>query len=195
VEGFFKYFRKLDAQHPKEFTAAMIRVLCDYPEQIVFRATDPAGELVKKHKYVPAISDVADFCEKEMKPWRELELRDQLAEKRRAETAAILSSSQKENTTLEYRQQVIGDIMAKIAITNILPPDDEDARRMPPGPERQRVMAHHEAKLTALAALPVPKLSKEALRTMYFNADGSRTGFRPIPDEFKPPNEFDDVDF
>ena len=67
---------------------AMIAQLCRYPEQIIFRATDPAGHLVATHTFPPSIAEVVKWCEEQMKPAREEELR----QRRRDESARVLAA-------------------------------------------------------------------------------------------------------
>jgi hypothetical protein len=165
VRGFFNCFRKIDAHNPEAFTSAMIAVLCKYPEQIVFRATDPVGALATKHKYPPSIADVAEFCEGEMKPWRDLDARD----RRRSETAKVIGFSPEQGTQAERtafidrfareNPDLVSERFVRERFRRQVVPLDEDALRAKYADKPVKLSAG------ALAALnmPVPKDSFDAV--------------------------------
>lgn len=91
-------YRKLDAHNPEIFTAGMIAILCEYPQQIVFRVTSPTGPLVGKgDKYVPALAEIRQALETEMKPFRDEEVKHQ----RRSDSDNILGFNVRKGTQAE----------------------------------------------------------------------------------------------
>ena len=82
----FGYFNRSDANDPETFIAGATAMLSRYPEAVVIAVCDPIRGLPSTNKFLPAISEIREACEKEM-IWHDAVVR---REARRAETAKVL---------------------------------------------------------------------------------------------------------
>ena len=61
-------YRRDDAIDPEMYGDALIAVLSDYPPEVVAAVADPRRGLPASSKFLPAISEVKEACEREMAP-------------------------------------------------------------------------------------------------------------------------------
>jgi hypothetical protein len=54
------------ANDPEMFITAAAAMLASYPELVVERVCDPIRGLPSKNKFLPAIAEIREFCEREM---------------------------------------------------------------------------------------------------------------------------------
>ncbi len=50
-------------QDPEIYAMAVSAILADYPESVVNAVTDPRSGIPRTHKFLPAVSEVAEACE------------------------------------------------------------------------------------------------------------------------------------
>lgn len=82
----FGYFNRSDANDPETFIAGATAMLSRYPEGVVNAVCDPIRGLPATNKFLPAISEVREACEREM-IWYDAVVK---REARREHTAKIL---------------------------------------------------------------------------------------------------------
>jgi hypothetical protein len=82
----FGYFNRSDANDPETFIAGATAMLSRYPEAVVIAVCDPMRGLPSTNKFLPAIAEIREACEREM-VWHDAVVR---REARRAETAKVL---------------------------------------------------------------------------------------------------------
>lgn len=61
----FACYRRDDAHDPSVYAAAIAAILEGYPTSIVDRATDPRTGVASECKWLPAVAEVREFCERE----------------------------------------------------------------------------------------------------------------------------------
>jgi hypothetical protein len=82
----FGYFTRSDANDPETFIAGATAMLANYPETVVNAVCDLLRGLPATHKFLPAISEIREACEREM-VWHDAVVK---REARRAETQRVL---------------------------------------------------------------------------------------------------------
>ncbi len=86
-------YRSGEANDPEVYTAAVVAVLADYPEEVVRQVCDPRNGLPSKLKWLPALSEIKEACHvltaTWADEWKRRSLR-QLAEREGPLTAAEL---------------------------------------------------------------------------------------------------------
>ena len=101
----FGFFPRSDANDPETFIAGATAMLARYPEAVVMSVCDPARGLPSTNKFLPAISEIREACEREI-VWHDAvvrrdRVREQTLAGRRDGHKAPLGSS-------EHRQVVKG---------------------------------------------------------------------------------------
>ena len=81
-------FRKGEAEDPEIYVASVAAMLSIYPQEIVYRVTDPRTGLPGKMKWLPSVAEVRQVCEREMEPIRIARAR----EAKREETRHIVDA-------------------------------------------------------------------------------------------------------
>jgi hypothetical protein len=56
---------------PKEYTAAVVALLAEYPAEVVAVVTDPRRGLATRCKFLPTIAELTEALESEMEPHRQ----------------------------------------------------------------------------------------------------------------------------
>lgn len=79
-------YRKGEAEDSDIYVAALVTILCSYPEGVVLSVTDPRTGVPGDSKWLPTIADVRHACEIQMKPIRDEAERN----RRRQESEHIL---------------------------------------------------------------------------------------------------------
>jgi hypothetical protein len=82
----FGFYPRNEANDPETFIAGATAMLARYPEAVARAVCDPARGLPSTSKWLPAISEVREACEREM-VWHDAVVK---REARRAETAKVL---------------------------------------------------------------------------------------------------------
>lgn len=82
----FGYFNRSDANDPETFIAGATAMLSSYPEAVVNAVCDPLRGLPSTNKFLPAISEIREACEREM-IWHDAVVQ---REARREQTARVL---------------------------------------------------------------------------------------------------------
>jgi hypothetical protein len=76
-------YRAGDAANPEIYAAALIAVLCEYPEEVVAWVTDPRTGLPGRCQWLPTIFEVRSACEAEM--WRTHQAQRRRDERKKAD--------------------------------------------------------------------------------------------------------------
>ena len=100
----FGCYRASDANNPEAFLAAATAMLAQYPEPIAAKVCDPIRGLPSTAKWLPAIAEIREACEREMVWHDAVEKRD----RDRAHTRAVLASHKAPVGSPEH-QRVVKD--------------------------------------------------------------------------------------
>lgn len=135
------------ANDPEMFITAATAMLASYPELVVERVCDPLRGLPSKNKFLPAIAEIREACEREM-IWHDVVER---RERERRHTAEVLAPAP--TPTEEARRRVraeaddlLGELKAKGGPRKI------DFRPPRSPAEAEAARRHFEARLPELAA-------------------------------------------
>jgi hypothetical protein len=65
AQTLFACYRRDEANDPEIYTAAIAAVFSDYPRAVVERAADPRTGVASEYKFLPAVAEVKEFCDRE----------------------------------------------------------------------------------------------------------------------------------
>jgi hypothetical protein len=100
----FGCYRAAEANDPETFLAAATAMLAQYPEQIAAKVCDPIRGLSATSKWLPAIAEIREACEREM-VWHDTVGK---RERERAHTRAVLEAHKAPLGALEHRRVAEG---------------------------------------------------------------------------------------
>lgn len=127
----FGCYRASDANDPEAFLAAATAMLSNYPEAIAAKVCDPARGLPSTAKWLPAIAEIREACEREMIWHDAVDKRD----REREHTRAVLAGHKASVGSPEHRR-VVKDFkdLAALWPRSSGPPKTEpkDYARVPP---------------------------------------------------------------
>jgi hypothetical protein len=83
-------YRTGAANNPETFVTAIAATLARYPDEVIYRVTDPRSGIQSRIAWMPSIKEVRDECERAMEPIQqrmeqEKRIAEQLAERERLE--------------------------------------------------------------------------------------------------------------
>lgn len=84
-------YRKGEAENPTVYAGAVALVFGEYPDDIIRRVIDPRTGLTGRLKWLPAVSEVRDACERAMQPIRAEEFRRTRQAEHEAQRTAVRS--------------------------------------------------------------------------------------------------------
>jgi hypothetical protein len=58
-------YRKDDAHNPEVYSAAIASIFEGYSRKVVDRAADPRTGIASQYKFLPAVAEVREFCDRE----------------------------------------------------------------------------------------------------------------------------------
>lgn len=147
------------ANDPEMFITAATAMLASYPELVVERVCDPLRGLPAKNKFLPAIAEIREACEREM-IWHDAVER---RERERRHTAEVLAPAVPATDESRARVRALADdLLAELKAKGEPPKIDFRPPRSPGEAEAAR--RHFEARLPELAAeysARPPALSRE----------------------------------
>jgi hypothetical protein len=130
------------------FITAATAMLSSYPEIVAERVCDPMRGLPSKNKFLPAIAEIREACEREM-IWHDVVER---RERERRHTAEVLAPAPTPTPTEEARRRVraeADDLLGELGAKGARKIDFRAPRS--PG-EAEAARRHFEARLPGLAA-------------------------------------------
>jgi len=142
----FGCYPRNEANDPEIFITAATALLASYPEIVVERVCDPVRGLPAKNKFLPAIAEIREACEREMVWHDAIERR----ERDRRHTAEVLAPAP--TPTEEARARVRADVDALMAELKVSEPRKIDFRPPRSPIEAEAARRHFEARLPELAA-------------------------------------------
>ena len=143
----FGCYPRNEANDPEIFITAATALLATYPEIVVERVCDPIRGLPAKNKFLPAIAEIRETCEREMVWHDAVEKR----ERERRHTAEVLAPAPK--PTVESRQRVRALADQVLAELNVKGEPRKIDFKSPRSPgEAEAARRHFEARLPELAA-------------------------------------------
>jgi hypothetical protein len=143
----FGYYPRNEANDPEIFIAGATAMLASYPEVVVERVCDPIRGLPSKSKFLPAIAEIRETCEREMVWYDAVERR----ERERRHTAEVLAPAPP--ATAESRARVSAMAADLIAELNAKGEPRKMDFRPPRNPSEAEIgRRHFEARLPELAA-------------------------------------------
>jgi hypothetical protein len=135
------------ANDPEMFITAATAMLASYPELVVERVCDPLRGLPMKSKFLPAIAEIREACEREMVWHDAVERRD----RERRHTAEVLAAPP--SPTVESRGRVKAMAAELLAELNARGEPRAIDFRPPRSPaEAEAAKRHFEARLAELGA-------------------------------------------
>jgi hypothetical protein len=143
----FGCYNRNEANDPEIFITAMTAMLATYPELVVERVCDPIRGLPAKNKFLPALAEIREACEREM-VWHDAVER---RERERRHTAEVLAPAPP--ATAESRARVkamAADLIAELNAKGEPRKIDFKSPRSPGEAEVAR--RHFEARLPEFAA-------------------------------------------
>jgi hypothetical protein len=156
-------YRKGEAEDAETYTRSIAIVLAAYPQEVVYRVTDPRNGIQSRSQWLPTVHEVKEACEREMLPIRnrseqrarierQFAERDRIAaiDAERGRVGAAFKTLAKETAarvTAEALKELSPEEFAK-AQERI--EDMKDARGVSDPVERAAIVAHHEQRLSAL---------------------------------------------
>jgi hypothetical protein len=144
----FGCYNRNEANDPEIFITAMTAMLACYPELVVDRVCDPIRGLPAKNRFLPAIAEIREACEREMIWHDAVERRD----RERRHTAEVLAPPS-DKPTAESRarvRQAADELLAELNARGEPRKIDFKPPRSPSEAEVAR--RHFEARLPELAA-------------------------------------------
>ena len=168
----FGFYPRNEANDPEMFIAGATAMLAGYPETVVERVCDPVRGLPAKSRFLPAIAEIREACEREM-VWHDAVER---RERDRRHTAEVLAPAPAPPTE-DGRRRVRALADATLAeLAAKMPPGTSVSFRPPRSPaEAEAARRHFEARLPKLAAEyaanPPPRVSAEMERRAESYAD------------------------
>lgn len=142
----FGCYPRNEANDPEMFITAATALLACYPEVVADRVCDPVRGLPIKNKFLPAIAEIREACEREM-IWHDAVER---RERERRHTAEVLAPAPK--PTAESRARVRAEADALLAELNAKGEPAKIDFRPPRSPgEAEAARRHFEARLPELA--------------------------------------------
>jgi hypothetical protein len=147
------------ANDPEMFITAAAAMLASYPELVVERVCDPLRGLPAKNKFLPAIAEIREACEREM-IWHDAVER---RERERRHTAQVLAPAPPATDESRRRvRQLADELLAELKARG--EPAKIDFRPPRSPGEAEAARRHFEARLPELkaeyAATP-PRVSRE----------------------------------
>ncbi|MBA3241594.1 MAG: hypothetical protein H0T60_10260 [Acidobacteria bacterium] len=121
-------YRKDDVSDPAAFLGGVTAILAKYPVEVINIVTDPALGIPARIKFLPALAEVREACEREYEPMR----RELEREKRFTETQELLTSPEDRSRRLTY-----AELKAKHG--------DDWGIRPPPEPVREAALSHYQS--------------------------------------------------
>jgi hypothetical protein len=150
------------ANDPEMFITAASAMLASYPEIIVERVCDPIRGLPSKNKFLPAIAEIREACEREM-IWHDAVER---RERDRRHTAEVLAPAPPATADSRARVRALAaDLLAELNARGAPRKIDFKPPRSPA--EAEVVKRHFEARLPELAAAYAarpPAVSRELVK-------------------------------
>jgi hypothetical protein len=148
----FNCYPRNEANNPEVFLAGATAMLNTYPEAVVIAVCDPVRGLPSTNKFLPAISEIREACEKEM-IWHDAVVR---REARRAETAKVLG---------DVRAAPVGTTEHKRVLKGFAELGEAMAAREPvdPRPKPFTLPVHEERPLYADKPIVVTPAMREYL--------------------------------
>lgn len=142
----FACYPRNEANDPEGFLAAATAMLAAYPEAIAERVCDPIRGLPSKNKFLPAIAEIREACEREM-VWHDAVER---RERERRHTAEVLARAPTPTEEARRRvralaDQVIGELKGRDPKAIDFKPPRSPA-------EAEAARRHFEARLPELEA-------------------------------------------
>ena len=98
----FGFFPRSDANDPESFIIGAAAMLARYPEAVTRAVCDPVRGLPSTNKFLPAISEIRDACERQMVWHDAVEKRD----REREHTHAVLAGHKAPVGSPEHRRVV-----------------------------------------------------------------------------------------
>jgi len=166
----FRCYRVSDANDPETFVTAVAATLSRYPEWVAVKVCDPLEGLPAQSKWLPAIAEVRDACEKLLDPERELERSfARMAEREARIQRQLEERDRRPSPESVARVRALADqLKAEIDERNN-EAQEPDARKAKTEADRVAAVAYHERKLAEIAArnrsAPV-RLSQMALERL-----------------------------
>lgn len=164
----FGFYPRNEANDPEMFIAGATAMLAGYPETVVERVCDPVRGLPGHSKFLPAIAEIREACEREM-VWHDAVER---RERDRRHTAEVLAPAPAPTEDSRRRVRALADAtLAELAAK--MPPGTAVSFRKPRSPaEAAAARRHFEARLPGLAAeyAANPPTMSGQLREKYLEA-------------------------
>jgi hypothetical protein len=158
----FGCYPRNDANDPDTFLMAATALLASYPEVVADRVCDPLRGLPAKNKFLPALAEIREACEREM-IWHDAVER---RERERRHTAEVLAPAPP--ATDESRARVRAEADALLAELKAKGEPAKIDFRPPRSPgEAEAARRHFEARLPELAAeyaAKPPKIGRELVK-------------------------------
>jgi hypothetical protein len=160
----FGYYPRNDANDPELFLTGATTMLSSYPEIVVERVCDPLRGLPAKNKFLPAIAEIREACEREMIWHDAVERRD----RDRAHTREVLAPILPPPAPMDRLRvrQTTDELLAEL---NAKGEPRKLGFRPPRSPgEAEAARRHFEARLPELAAEysgPPPVISPELVKS------------------------------
>ena len=151
----FGCYRASDANNPEAFLAAATAMLAQYPEAVASKVCDPIRGLCSTAKWLPAIAEIREACEREMIWHDAVEKRDREREHTRAVLAghkAAVGSPEHQRVVKDFKE--LAGLWPKAAARQATEP--KDYARVPPPvktPEMARYLADMQALTDEVGAL------------------------------------------
>ena len=144
----FGFYPRNEANDPEMFIAGATATLAAYPETVVERVCDPVRGLPSKSRFLPAIAEIREACERELVWHDAVERRD----RDRRHTPAPLApppliTPEDRRRVREYADRVLAELKARGE-----PPGAIDFRPPRSPVEAEAARRHFEARLPGLAA-------------------------------------------
>jgi hypothetical protein len=158
----FGSYPRNDANDPDMFIASATAMLANYPEFVVERVCDPLRGLPARNKFLPAIAEIREACEREMVWFDAVENRARA----RRHTAQVLARLEPPATPIDRHlvRQAADELLAELKVSDPCAIDFRPPRS--PG-EAEAAKRHFEARLEVLkaeyAAAPV-KIGRELVK-------------------------------
>ena len=173
----FGYYPRNEANDPEIFITGATAMLSSYPEVVVERVCDPIRGLPAKNKFLPAIAEIREACEREMVWFDAVERR----ERERRHTAEVLAPVAAPTADARARVKALAaDLIAELNAKG--EPRKIDFRPPRSPNEAEVARRHFEARLPELAAEYAARpavLSTQALGNSSVGEAYDEQGYEP----------------